>query len=657
MKQLQIIGWTWAAAVIGYALWQGNQLAWWWMLILAVAAVAVPVMVVVQSAFITAGRLVAGLWGLTVATSYLAICGWWVTALTGFAALFGTSQWVFKAPHPIVRKLIHAFVPASASERRTVTWLRRNNAKQGVASAWDVARRASAVRAKLKAKAIRPELADTWWKRILYVPATAVAVRLGRVGFQPLYATHEDFVLVVGGPRTGKTGTTCGFAINFPGALIMSSTRVEIIKHTAAARSEPWQAPKRFWHGNHWWQKQRPAPVGERRPIHIFNAGGEGGDDMQSSITFPVLDGCEDPEEALNRGKEMSYPLRNEDPKNNTWVDKGGRYLGWMFHAARLAALDGDPVDLLTVNEWIADIPRWTETIQAILTGSPDRSARGQLGEFLTLNGDTRTSVTNHMMQALAWMSLPAAKHSAGIGVDPDRRPGKLDIAKFVRERGTLYLIGKNDPITAPLVSALTAHVARWTEKQANSLPNNRHTPAVGIIMDEVVNGARVPLPEWSSYFGGNGIWLCAIVQSQAQLRGAWSGDHAAIIKNCAWAIMYLGGNKDVNDLDDLARLSGPRDETVPTTNKDGQVVSHSTRPVQVITVAQLARLAPGKMYLWGTGMPPALGKTRKVWDHPRYAEWVKPESIRAALTPVIPEEMEAAAATESDRGRTPWTQ
>lgn len=648
MKQLQIIGVAGGASLIAYALWQHGTVSVWTFLLVALLGGIVVTRVAVASNIITPVRVALALTGCTTVSWWWG--SWWQFPGLAAAALFAWLQWWFKDPHTVLKKVLHWAIFASKSERDTRRWFRKDNRKQGVAGSIDVFRRASTLRVKRKAKHVRPSLAAMRFRQRLMVPVTACAVRLARVGRQAVYATHEDFVLVIGGPRSGKTGLTCDWAIGLPGAALIASTRVEIIPLTASYRREPWQPPKRWWHR---WLPPTPISGDQERPVDIFNPGGDGGLQMQSTITFDPLDGCEDPVVALQRGMDMVLPLRSHDSHANSWVDRGGEAMGLLLHAAALNANAPGKhrTDMYSVLKWAANIPAHADTLNRILARSPEPAMQTGAEAFAGLNKDTQTSVTSGLLRALRWMNHPAAKRSAGVGIPRHLRAPALNMVEFAARCGTVYLIGEEDKITAPLVSALTAHVGRWAKSAAQSLPGRRHDPAIAMVLDEVANGFPMPLDKWSSWFGGNGIWMCAVLQSLSQLNTTWDRDAAKAIVDNAWAMMYLGGNKVTSNLEEFSKLAGLRLEAT-TTTRDGKVVSESTRPVEVITVAQLTRLPEGKTIMFITGLPPAIGRTRMAWKRRDFTQRTEnaAEWTAAVARPDMPRLTAVPDATERDK-------
>src|SRR5262249_61648276 len=90
--------------------------------------------------------------------------------------------------------------------------------------------------------------------------------------------------------------------------------------------------------------------------------------------------------------------------------------------------------------------------------------------------------------------------------------------------------------------------------------------------------------------------------------------DGASMIFNSASAVLMFGGCKDASDLDQFAKLTGEREETVHTRDPNGRITSSTTRRVPVIPPAMLAGLPNHRALLIRRGMPCALVRTPIGW-------------------------------------------
>ena len=354
-------------------------------------------------------------WALTVVAP-------WLTAAV--AAGLGLVGWV-------------RFTRTSATVTR---WGARSRRKAGVASTLDIARLASWVAMRRKATVVRPSLGELRpWQRLRRA-TTEVAVPLCRVGALRVWASVEDVVCLFGGPRTGKTGYLAGRVIDAPGAVLVTSTRTDLHELTAGLRAR-------------------------RGPVYVFNAVGLG--DLPSTITFDPLIGCTDPVTATERATDLiaAGAQRGGDSERAWWDAQARRVLAALLHAAALGELS-----MRDVLRWVADPAGSQREVNALMRRSPEPAYAQEAAQFLTTNDRTQTSITSTIMPALGWLTSPAACAAAS-----GRTP--FDVGELLRSRATVYLLGAEETYAAPLVTALTGHIAREARRLAARQPGGRLDP------------------------------------------------------------------------------------------------------------------------------------------------------------------------------------
>jgi type IV secretion system protein VirD4 len=455
-------------------------------------------------------------------------------------------------------------------------WRNRTRRTAGVATTLDIVRVAGVWAMRRKAGAVRPHLREvTRWER-LRISIVEVAVVLCVVAGMRVYASLEDVVAIFGGPRVGKTGWLAGAIIDHPGAVLTTSTRLDLMKLTRAAREQ---------HG----------------PVHVFNPGGLG--DLPSTVRFDLLTGCTDPTTPIYRAGDMIPEAEGSDDRAY-WQGQARRVLAALLHAAALGGLH--PRVLLA---WVADPEGAQRQITSLLRKSEVPAYVQDITQFCKTNDKTRSSITSSIMPALGWLTSPTAVEAATGDGEP------LDVAKLLAERGTVYLLGRHEANTAPLLAAFTGHVAREARRLAALEPDGRLDPPPGLFLDEAARVVPVPLPDWTGDFGGSGIFICIAFQSRADIIDRYGPTGAAKILNNSGSIMLFGGTKDTGDLEQWSKLAGDRDEVVKTYGKDGKVTSRSVRTAPVLSVAQLSNLPKGRAVVFSRGMPPAVGRVRMVWE------------------------------------------
>ncbi|MDN5861790.1 MAG: TraG/TraD/VirD4 family protein, partial [Pseudonocardia sp.] len=123
-----------------------------------------------------------------------------------------------------------------------------------------------------------------------------------------------------------------------------------------------------------------------------------------------------------------------------------------------------------------------------------------------------------------------------------------------------------------------------------------------------------VPLHHWTADMGGRGVNIVACFQSRAQLVDRYGPAKAATIINNSGARVLYGGTADRDDLSYWSALAGERDEWVPALDANGRTTSRHLRRVPVLPVAQLATLAPARVVVFTSDIPPVIGWAEQAW-------------------------------------------
>jgi type IV secretion system protein VirD4 len=465
-------------------------------------------------------------------------------------------------------------------------WARRSRRNHGVASRWQVFKTASAFTLRRRAAILRPSLATTgprgrWtrWSR-RRTPVTELGTRLARVGLLGVWSPVEDVTMRIGGPRTGKSGELACRILDAPGAVIATSTRTDLITLSAPLR-------------------------GQLGPVCVFNPAGLGR--LESTIMFDPLTGCAEPKTATDRASDMLAAVSAPGSGNGDrefWSTQARRALAAMLHAAAL----GD----LTMREvlvWLGDVPAAANEVTRLLRRSSEPNFEADAVQFLTTNDRTRTSITTTIMAALGWLTDPTAAAAAR-----GDRHTTLDVAQLLAQRGTVYMLGAEDAQTAPLVTALTGHIAREARRIAADQPAGRLDPPLTLALDEAALICPVPLDQWTADMGGRNITIHIAVQSWAQLKQKYGAAGAGVIVNNTATLLIYGGTRDPDDLAAYVTLIGERDEDVRTWDHEQRVATTTTRRVPVLSAAQIAQLPFGKVVIIRRGMPAAVGRVQMAW-------------------------------------------
>jgi type IV secretion system protein VirD4 len=484
-------------------------------------------------------------------------------------------------------------------------WSLRSRWNHGLASRWQILRHGSRWAVRRQMRTLRPSFEElSFWRR-LWVPTSEFAYRLARVGWFTIWATCEDTRLVIGAPRTGKSQELAGRIIDAPGAVIATSTRTDLVSLTAQLRAR-------------------------RGPVFIFNPSGVGG--LASTVTFDPLTGCDNPKTAVERAGDLiaggpgtgSSGERGSESDREHWAGQARDTLAVLLHAAALGGRS-----MRDVHAWVSDPDTAHETVRDLLRGCPEPGFEAELTHFVATNDRTRSSITQSIRPALMWLHDPIAARAAGQPVtapvidasgvtlpDDDIPPG-LDVEALLALSGTVYLLGAEEAQVAPLLAALTGHIARLARQIAARQPDGRLDPPLSLDLDEAALICPIPLDKWTADMGGRNITIRIAVQSRPQLRQRWGHDGAAALTNNATSLVIFGGTRDAADLQAYSTLAGEREQRVVTRDRTGKVISETTQRAPVVTPAQIAQLPRGRVLVIRRDMPPVIGRVEQARKRP----------------------------------------
>jgi type IV secretory pathway TraG/TraD family ATPase VirD4 len=302
------------------------------------------------------------------------------------------------------------------------------------------------------------------------------------------------------------------------------------------------------------------------------------------------------------------------DSEREYWAGQARRVLSGLLHAAALGGASME--DVLA---WVAAPDTAKATVLGYLRRSPAPAYVADVSQFLSTNDKTRSSITSTIMPALSWLTVDTAVAAASVG--------DFDVDQLLASRGTVFLLGAADGQTAPLVAALTGHIARQARQLASVQPHGRLDPPLTLALDEAALICPVPLDQWTADMGGRGVTIHIAVQSRAQLEQRWGREGAAAILNNAGTVLVYGGTRDPHDLDAWTKLAGER-------------VDEDIGLVPVLSPAQIAQLPERRVLIIRRAAPVAVGTVRMAWRR-RDVRRAQRERVNEAIAdpPVVSEE------------------
>lgn len=464
----------------------------------------------------------------------------------------------------------------SRSAAVVTRWSGRTRRSSGTASSSTIARRGSGHALRGKVRKVRPSLAGLGRWALWRVPVVEYGIELCRTGMQVVWASIEDVTLVFGGPRTGKTGWLAGRIIDAPGAVVVTSTRTDLLALCGPLRAR-------------------------KGPVWVFNAVGLGG--IASTVTFDPLTGCADPVTATERATDMIGAVSKAGSGDREfWDAQARRVLAALLHAAALGGYR-----MGRINTWISEPEVAKREVTAALQRSPVQAFAQDAAQFVGTNDKTKTSITTTMTLALGWLNHPDAVKAAAPGHG-------FDVERLLAERATVFLLGAEETQVAPLMCALTGHIAREARRIAAGRPSGRLDPPLGLYLDEAFLICPVPLDSWTADMGGRNVTIIAVFQSRQQMLDRYGPAKTGQIMTNAAAKVVFGGTGDRDDLIFWSTLGGDRDEPVWTTDAHGQGRSRTVRSVPVVAPAQIANLPECRVLVFRRGINPVLGRARMAW-------------------------------------------
>lgn len=304
------------------------------------------------------------------------------------------------------------------------------------------------------------------------VDRAAAGWHLGRAGSLPrvqLWVPYDRTTGVYGPQGSGKTLDLLTPALlNAPGAALVTLTKPDDLFLTIDRRAE------------------NDRPVAVLDPFDLAPG-------VPELVWDPVA-GCRDPMLAERRAKAFTAgTVRGAvnrgagDDAARFYAAEGAKVLQAYLHAAALA--EASVEDVLG---WLADPHNAVQPEEVLRTHSDaapfwDGLLRG------ALHGDDRTAgnTITTVQQSMALFF----QQSIRLRCTPSHGRPATDLADLIRRRGTLYLLGRDDPYASasPLMTAVAEHALDTALTLAMTSPHGRLCPPLLACLDELPS--TTPLP------------------------------------------------------------------------------------------------------------------------------------------------------------------
>ncbi len=429
---------------------------------------------------------------------------------------------------------------------------------------------------------------------------TATAQRLGSVtgrlpgpvlgrevtGGRVLHVGPEDTVVVMAGPRTGKSSAwAIPTVLDAPGPVVYTSNKTGDV-----------------------------ALMRRVKPGLVFDPQDLTG--QPPGFWWDPLSTVVDDTSAARLAGHFADDARNPASHADAYFDPEGRnLLGWLLLAA---AVDGRPITAVT--DWLADsrdpaavallapgYPQLARRLKGLL-GLPDKQRGGIYGTAARM----ASCLTNS--RVAAWITRPA----------PGDPRTHFDPGAFLTGPDVLYSLSREGEGSAgALVTALTVAVCEAAEQLAVRSPHGRLATPLTAVLDEAANVCRWrALPQLYSHYGSRGIGLWTFLQAPEQAEEVWGTTGAGLLWSAANHRIYAGGVANHQWLNGLSQLIGTYDAPTRTVGRGpgGSTTTHTTRREPILSVSELADLRRGRAVLLSSGVPATLIRSVPWWTGPHAA-------------------------------------
>lgn len=404
---------------------------------------------------------------------------------------------------------------------------------------------------------------------------------------QEVWAAQDDSILMIGPPGSGKTSGFIVPAISeAPGAVIATSTRDEIVRHTAAQRCA---------NGHDGWvfapQLDMPDIPGVR------------------ALAWNPLDGCDDHLTAIARATSLvkgGAGFNSSTTNADFWEASGIA----VMRCYLMAGCVGEKT--------MADVVQWSTAPTSQVPRNILRSYAPGWGAELEQLGNSSPqlvgSVWSGVRRALDCFADPRV-------LDACSGATNFRIGDFLANHGTAYFVGSGGTqlSIAPIVSALIEAI---TEQARQSQGRGHLTTPLSCILDEAANIAPLPtLPSLLSDGGGSGIQLLVVLQSLAQGRHRWSEAEMDAMWDASTIKIVLPGMSHAQDLSAISQLTGEIEElrTSTTTGEAGASKGESTAKVPAWTPEQIRGLPVGHALVLHRRLKPIEIISTPYWERKQY--------------------------------------
>ncbi|WP_248580850.1 TraM recognition domain-containing protein [Nocardioides sp. InS609-2] len=450
---------------------------------------------------------------------------------------------------------------------------------------------------------------------------------------------------VIGPQGSGKTLDLLTPALlGAPGAALVTLTKVEDLLLSLTSRLAG----------------DRPCVVLDPFGLADGLWGPTGGRGVRELVWDPIA-GCVDPKVAERRAKAFTAGTVKGAINGGTGDDaarfyaaESAKVLQGYFHAA---ALTGKTLD--DVLRWIANPAAATDPAE-ILRRHPHAEPFWHGLLHGALNGDDRTAgnTVTTVQQALSLFFQADTRRRCV----PSHGRLATDLAEVIDRRGTIYLLGREDPYASasPLMTAVAEHVLDTALMLANRSPwGGRLCPPMLACLDELPSTA--PLPTLRTRMANEralGLSFIYAAQTRAQLTSLFGEHESRALLGLTNVLVMFGGSKDVAFNQEISDLLGTVRVGRVTHNSGGRGGgrSYSGDDIAIMRPEEVRQLPERKALVIAENGKPIIAKLTRCVEGKEGADLLAQQrTLRQRLTgdrspSLTPEARVAAALVEARR-------
>jgi type IV secretory pathway TraG/TraD family ATPase VirD4 len=448
-------------------------------------------------------------------------------------------------------------------------------------------------------------------------------IKLGNLVYNNdlVYSDWEAEMLVVAGPRTGKTISyvipTIAIA---PGACIATSNKRDIVdatKHIREAKGKVWLFdPERIASGEASWYWN---PINSIRNL-------------------------EDAQRIANCWRAVAG-LADKSGNNEFFSGGAADQLATYLFAASL-----DNLTMTDVFKWCQNEKDDTPAI--ILTKHKHDTIAKSVYGVLGITPETKSGIFAGLKKMVSFVVDEKLTPWIQLMSNEDERE-EFDPFSFALSKDTLYLLSQKGAKSTPITAALTAIVSRAGYDISQNMGGRLPLPLVGVL-DECANICPWPeMPEIYSYYGSCGIILISLFQNVSQGYLAFGKEGFKSLFDNANTKIYLGGNTDTEFLQQLSTIVGQHD-VLSHSVQDNLGFTHSEtrnlRQEKILTEAQLAEWPFGRALVLSSQNRATIVKTIPWYEDKKLKAKIEHALSKTKLE--LEENFDLSNLTESARSR-----